>query len=404
MINRNYVLLWIGKIISQLGDKFYGIALAWWILQKTDSPSIMGLFLLVSALPGIIVGIFAGAFTDRLRKKTILITTDIIRGILVLVISFLAVFGHLAVWHTFAIAFLLSVTTAFFEPAVQSIIMEIVEKEYLPKANSLSQMAGGICTVAGPLLGALSVSILGMANVFLVNSISFFISALLSCFIIYKNNYKRSDENNILQDIREGICFIKNQKQIVLVLKIVAVTHFFLGSLMVLLPFLANKLVGKGVQNLGLLEMLMGVGLISGCVLLSVRKNISINPRRLIMFIMSLGLCFIFLSALQFFRIQQVYIYLLIMAVAGACIACASVFWQSLLQNSTPAHMTGRVFSISSLLGNVSLPVAYGFFGVLLDLSSIFAIMGGCGLCIIGLCFYFSFRRNYNVTFSEAEG
>jgi MFS transporter, DHA3 family, macrolide efflux protein len=101
MINRNFTLLWLGKIISQLGDKFYAIALAWWILQKTNSPSIMGLFLLTSVLPGILLGFFAGALTDRWKRKTMLVVTDIIRGCLVLIISYMSMNNALEIWHVF---------------------------------------------------------------------------------------------------------------------------------------------------------------------------------------------------------------------------------------------------------------------------------------------------------------
>lgn len=104
-INKNFLALWFGKVISQLGDKFYAIALAWWVLQKTNSPGIMGFFLLISVLPGLIFGFFAGA----------------------------------------AISFV----TAFFDPAIQAIIPQVVPKERLNEANSMSQMVNGICTVLG---------------------------------------------------------------------------------------------------------------------------------------------------------------------------------------------------------------------------------------------------------------
>lgn len=131
MINKNFTLIWIGKIISQLGDKFYAIALAWWILQETNSPSIMGVFLFTSVFPGVVLGFFAGAFVDRLKRKNILIISDIIRGSLVLIISILALNKALIISEVFIIGFLLSITTAFFEPAIQAIIPEIVDKEML---------------------------------------------------------------------------------------------------------------------------------------------------------------------------------------------------------------------------------------------------------------------------------
>ena len=394
MINRNFTLLWIGKIISQLGDKFYAIALAWWILQKTNSPSIMGLFLFISVFPGVILGFFAGAFVDRWKRKNILILTDIIRGCLVLTISFLAINNSLETWHVFVIAFFLSVAASFFDPAVQAILPEIVEKDKLPKANAMSQMVGGICTVAGPLLGAVLVGLFGIAWVFLANGISYLISALLACFIVMKKDYRNFDEKRYLwKDIMEGIHFLKNQKRILLVLKIIAIAHFFLGSLMVSLPFLAKSLQGNGITNLGVLEMMLGVGMIGASLFLSFVKKSYINEQKLIIAILMLGICFLIISIAEFSGFNMLYGFIAEMCVIGACIACASVFWQWLLQSYTPANMTGRVFSISSLLGNVSLPIAYCIFGILLGFTSILKVMAGCGLCLIILCSYLFYRE-----------
>jgi MFS family permease len=99
LINRNFALLWSGKIISQIGDKFYALALAWWILQHTGSPGIMGFFLLVSVLPGLLLGLFAGAVVDRLNRRNVLIITDLLRGFLVLTVVLLSFLQALTVWQ-----------------------------------------------------------------------------------------------------------------------------------------------------------------------------------------------------------------------------------------------------------------------------------------------------------------
>ncbi len=394
MINKNFTLIWTGKSISQLGDKFYSIALAWWILQKTDSPSIMGTFLLVSVLPGLILGFFAGVLADRLSRKTILIVTDTLRGFLVLTISFLAMFGVIEVWHVFVIGMCLSLATAFFDPAIQAIIPEIVEKEDLTRANAMSQMVSGVCTVAGPLLGAVSVSFFGLTAVFMANSVSYFISTILTSFVSRpKVTANYSNKNNYISDIKEGIRFIKNQKNIIFVLKIIALTHIFVGCLTVSLPFLANSLTGIGVNNLGYLEAAMGTGVIGSSIIIkSVRKNIK-NEFTLVKFIALMGISFGLISTFKFIGINTTYIYLVIMVIVGSCIAFASVFWLTLLQNSTPSNMTGRVFSVSSLIGNTSLPIAYSIFGVLLNISSISVLMAISGGGLLILCFSFYFQK-----------
>jgi hypothetical protein len=86
--------------------------------------------------------------------------------------------------------------------------------------------------------------------------------------------------------------------------------------------------------------------------------------------------------------------YMMVMMVIGGCVASASIFWQSLLQRYTPGYMTGRVFSISALLGNTSLPIAYGIFGLLLGKSSIFILMAVSGASLVVLCLYLYLRSS----------
>lgn len=389
MINKNFTLIWIGKIISQLGDKFYAIALAWWILQETNSPSIMGVFLFTSVFPGVALGFFAGAFVDRLKRKNILIISDIIRGSLVLLISILALNKMLLISEVFIIAFFLSIAAAFFEPAIQAIIPEVVDKEMLPKANGMSQMVSGITTVAGPLLGAALVSLFGIGLVFMANSISYFISAILASLLIVKKDFRNLNCNrNMLNDIREGIKFIRDKKRITLVLKIIAITHFFLGSLMVSVPFLANSISGKGINNLGILEMMLGAGMIGASLLCGIRKNYLINEQKLISAVILIGISLSIIGIVHYFKIGTVYAYTLEMTIIGSCIACASVFWQWLLQSYTPDYIAGRVFGISALIGNISLPAAYGIFGIILEFSSISTVMMYSGLAMIFLSLY----------------
>ncbi len=394
LINKNFTLLWIGKIISQLGDKFYGIALAWWILQKTNSALSMGLFMFVSIFPSVILGFLAGALVDRCKRKNILVVTDILRGGLVLIVSCMAMNNTLEVWHVFAIAFCLSIATAFFDPAAQAILPEIVDKDDLTSANGLNQAVGGVCSIAGPLFGAIAVGIFGMGSVFMANSISYFISSLLAGFLVVNKEYRKQGESKrVWKDVCEGIEFLKGRKSITTVIKIVAAAHFFLGSLMVSLPFLAKGLSGDGIKNLGYIEMIMGVGLISGSIFMGARRKTVAFEQVLVSFMAIVGFCFGVISILQVMGVHAVYAYLAVMMVIGICIALASVTWQSLLQNYTPGHMTGRVFSISSLAGNVSLPASYCVFGMLLHLASIWMVMAGCCAGLIVLCYYLYVRE-----------
>ena len=143
----------------------------------------------------------------------------------------------------------------------------------------------------------------------------------------------------------------------------------------VLLRFLAKELGGNGITNLGYLQMMLGVGLIIGSIYAGTKRASVIGREMLIALMMGMGICFIFLGLIQLSGFKLLYPYLLIIMVIGGCVASASVFWQSLLQSDTPENLRGRVFGVANLLGDFTLPLAYGIFGALLEFSTTYVLM-----------------------------
>lgn len=394
MINRNFKLVWTGKLISQFGDELYAIALAWWVLQKTGSTVSMGLFMFASAVPGIIMGLFTGAVSDRWNRKHIMVLSDAVRGILVLTISILAYSDLLVIWQVYASGICLSIAGAFFNPSSQAILPDIVGKENLTKANSLSQLVGGVCSTLGPMLGALIVSFLGTNLVFTVNSISFFVAMVLAALMKYQVPYLKNEaaEGNIIRDIGEGLRYIGKRKNLLKIMTIIGAAHFFVGSLSVSLPFLASGLSGTGVNNLGMLQMMLGIGLIGGSIYRRWRKADSpekMSEKGLMKLMLCYGICFIAISCASYFSVSTILCYLPIFLLIGAVIANASVFWQLLLQTNTPSDMRGRVFGTSTLIGEASMPIAYGVIGIVLKYSGISPVMffSGIALMLISVVF-----------------
>ncbi len=387
LINRNFILLWIGRLVSQVGDKFYGIALAWWVLQKTKSPVIMGMLMVTSALPGLLIAPLAGAYIDRWYRKPVIIVADVIRGLFVLTIAFLSVMYRLEVWHVFVTAAIISLGSIFYDPTIQAILPQIVSKEQLPKANSYSQIIGGVSTVLGPVLGAVSVSLFSYAVVFSFNGLSYLVSAACAGFMIIPSICSTEATSRIKRktwdDLQEGIRFLFCQRSILIIIIVIGLTHFFLGGLLVSLPFLAGELAGKGVQNLGYLETMIGLGLILGSLYTGLKAKTTLKDSYLFLFILILGIGNLFIGLLKGLNVATLAPYLLLMMMVGAGVANASIYWQSILQVKTPGILSGRIFSISTMMGNLSLPLAYGLFGFWLKSNSLMILMSISGASLI---------------------
>ena len=387
LINRNFTLIWIGQLISQIGDKFYAIALAWWILQKSNSPSIMGLFMAASVLPGLLLGPVAGGLIDRGNRKTIMVAADFLRGALVLAAALLSCRGSLQIWHIFGVGVIISMATAFFNPTVATVLPRIVPPDNLTRANALSQLVSGFTTVLGPIAGAGVMAFAGLGAVFLTNGVSFFVSGGLIMLLDRNLRPLRRAEAGLAADIGAGLHFVIKSRKVLIILMVICLAHLYVGSLAVAMPFLARQLAGKGVRNLGLLETAIGAGMMLSALALNRKKRQHIGDAWLFTAMMLMGVSLIVASLIIALGVDAVAPFMGLTALVGLAVAVASVYWQSLLQANVPNAMAGRVFSIAGTLGNATLPMAYMVFGILLGSFSLSAILGFCGAGLVTVCY-----------------
>ncbi len=383
--NKSFLLLWTGKFVSELGDKFYAISMAWWILEESGSPINMGLYLAFSIFPGILAGIFAGAYIDRLSPKKLLIIMDAIRGIIIFCMAWLYFTGNLNIWHAFLSAMLVSIASSFFNPAVITIIPRLVDKESLTKANSFIQMVDGIATVIGPVIGAGVAILHGFTWVFALNGLSFLLSALFECFIKVRAKEQSVNLTNtsILEDIKEGFKYLKQNPNMIRIMLIIGFAHFFIGAIVITMPFIAKSIDGNGIQALGYMEMALGLGFIIGAMITSSKKTVSLKINRLFGFLITVGLCFICIGVVSLQLINDLILYVIIIFIVGFAIVNASIYWQTFIQSSTPENMLGRMSAISSLVGDATLPISFTLFGILLDLIQFEYLMIFSGFILV---------------------
>ncbi len=349
---------------------------------------LMGLLLASTLLPQILMGLIAGVVADRFNRKRLLIAADITRGMILVVLTFLERSGGLQPTFLFAGTVTLSLATAFYSPAVKAVLPQLLEKEQLMEANALSQAAYGITTLAGPVIGASLVTLYGYPVVLLLNAASFFLSGILEGFIRLPQAKPLVADSSIGREAAAGFRYIFTSKPILTIIAVIAVAHLFVGSLQVLAPLLAVSLKGNGVQNLGFLETAMGVGLVAGSVCAGRNKH-KMQADRLVYFLLACGFCLLLTGAVFLFGIRAIPYYLLVFFAFSSLVVNASILWQSLLQANTPNEMAGRVFSAAAITGNLSLPLSYALFGMLLNTYPLYAVLlfSGGSLIVIGICF-----------------
>ena len=381
MRNKNFNLLLSGQLVSQTGDRFYMLALSFMVLETTGSAAKMGVVLFAGMLPLVAAGLFSGVVVDRADRKAIIIVTDILRGVIVSVVSLLYAQGALTFGLILVAQVLLGLNSAFFNPTIPSVIPMIVPKDDLSKANAKTQFVSGFANIAGPALGGILVSFYGYFVVFALNAVSYFASAFFECFLKIPS-VKTEDHESFVSAFKEGYRTICADRKLLIILFMVFVIHFFVGSIEVAIPVIADHLPGSGPANMGYIQTAFGAGAVMMALVLSFY---SIRGREAFMLfaavtVIGMLLTLIGLSGLS---AADLILYLVLFLLVSASIILAATSFQSLIQADTAPEMTGRVFGVVSSVGNFSIPFAMLVYGFLLEYGNSHLLLSLSGLMII---------------------
>jgi len=175
--NRNFRRLWLAQIVSELGDWFYVVAIYSLLLQFTGKAQAVGLALVLQVLPSTLVGPTAGVLNDRIRRKHVMIAADLFR--MVIVACMMLVRSASMVWLVYPLLFFETVMYGFFEPARSAVIPNLVGEDQMLTANTVSSTTWSVNFAIGSALGGFVAVWFGRDAVFIVNAISFLVSALL---------------------------------------------------------------------------------------------------------------------------------------------------------------------------------------------------------------------------------
>ena len=174
-LNPNFRRLWLAQIVSEIGDWFYSLAIYDLLLHMTGHASSVALALVLQVLPQTLVGPIAGVVNDRIPRKHVMIAADLARA--VIVFSMLLARFRSTLWLVYPLLFLESTMWAFFEPARTAVIPNVVTEEDLIVGNTLSSATWSFNLVVGAALGGFTLALLGNSWLFVLNSLSFLVSA-----------------------------------------------------------------------------------------------------------------------------------------------------------------------------------------------------------------------------------
>jgi DHA3 family macrolide efflux protein-like MFS transporter len=367
-INKNLGFLLVGQLISQIGDKIYLVALSLFVLQETKSPAMMGIVMFFSLLPQVLVGFIAGSIVDKYNRRTILIVTDVLRGLVITVATILFYLKLLDITAIIITQILLSINSGFFNPTILAVIPQIVEPDKLSQANSKSQLVDGLTTIIGPILGGIAVASQGYTFILIFNAASYLISAMFESLMkVPTVSEKLESSKEIFKNLVVGYKFTFNQKKIPIILGMVVIVHFVMGSMQVIIPYFATKLSGNQAYNLGFIQSSFGVGAIAAALVLSIVNITGKVEKTLFGGIFFIGVFLMGLGVVNGLGVSSVTAFLVMFLLIGSSVILTATSFQVLLQKNTPNKMAGTVFGVASSAGNLAMPFASLIVGFLLN-------------------------------------
>ncbi|MES5929210.1 MFS transporter [Bacillus cereus group sp. MG9] len=387
--NTNFLFLWAATLFSSFALAFFTFSQTWYIAKTLNLEASLGIVFVALSVPRLIFMIIGGALADKFPKKNIMFYSNIIRAILVATILTWFIVGDVTL-YTFALfALFFGLADAFFWSADGSILPELVEKNRLTQANSLTQMTNQASVILGPVLGGILIKFTNYETIFSITILLLIIAAILVQKIQFTVPEKNETDKGMFTSIKEGISYVKESPFLSTFLICSAFLNLFLiGPMQVGFPlFVKNVLHGDSLQ-FSYLEASVGGGMAIGAVIVGLKN---INRRRGLFCIIMMLLSGVFFLAINFSTV--LWQALLAGMFYGITIAMAIVPLMAMIQSTVKEEMMGRVMSLLMLSSMGFIPLSYAFTSLTLGIGiPIVTVMKSGAIAVIVFVLFVAIR------------
>jgi len=376
--NRSFSWMWTGQLVSTIGSALTSLAASIYVYQKTNSAASVGLMLMATAAPSLVVGLIAGVFVDRFDRRRIMIFADLIRAVLVFSIPFLVPLN--IVW-LYVIVALSSAVGQFFDPAHESVLPEVASEQELAAANSLMAISSFGATAIGFAASGLIAAAADIRWAFYLDALTFLFSGVCITMLRIKPLpvQEGAGVRMVLRNVQTGVRFLVDTpilRSLFLVSIPVLVAWGLANAL--LLPF-ASRALGANEFQFGIQEGMTSLGFVAGSLLMAgLFDRMREGPWIAISYI-GIGLMGILYSLSA-----SVPVAIVILTVSGFLSSPSTIGRRLVLQRNTPREMRGRVSSAFFVTRDVLFIVGMAAAGLadlinvrVMYLVSALIIMGG---------------------------
>jgi len=388
LFNKNFTLFFAGQCAALLGSTLYYVVLVLYLKQMTGSATIISVVELLAFLPWVVLGPFAGALVDRTNKKTVIVWSYFLRGMLMILLFLFSLDYFLGLklidigiaqfhfspsfpftlYAVFSVTLCMGIIDSAYNAALYSIIPTILTKEKIQKGNSLMQGAGGVLAMIGNALGGIFFSVLGGALAFLLNGISYLSAAFAGLFITVgqqgPGEMPASPARSFGGEVKEGFFFIRANKGLRNQTIVYALSNLLFPTVMLGLPFLIEDVMKLGSAYYGYLLSMLTMSSIVGYFVFGLFKTTEKQNYVVICAIFIIeALLFLFLS----FTTNVFFVFGLL-SLLSLCMAISRLINTSLKQKVIPEALRGRVFGTLDSINGGLVPLSFALSGIVIDL------------------------------------
>src|SRR5687768_10534089 len=368
--NRSFRQLWLGQVVSQMGDWFNTIAIYTIILNLTGSGRDVGLLLVARFLPSFVFGPLSGVLADRFSRRTIMILSDLLRAVVVL--GFLLVRRADQLWIVYVLTVLQLALSTFFEPAKTAAIPSIVSDRELVAANAISSVTWSVMLTLGAAIGGIITGWFGTNVAFVLDSLTYLLSAALIASVRLPRRPKR-DKTKLtiaravgVTETIEGARYVKHRPR-VLALLLVKPAWGLGGGILTLLAVFGERIfpVGKSAATgIGVLFAARGIGTAVGPIV--ARRVAGEGKKRMLT---TIGISFL-IGGIGYMAFGSTSSFVLALIVLGLAHTGGSILWvfsMVMLQRDVEDGFRGRVFAAELALLTLTMAASNYMTGELLD-------------------------------------
>lgn len=397
---RDFRIFWFGQVVSLTGTWIQSVAQQWLVLQLTGSAFKLGLVTTVQFTPILLLSLIGGAVVDRVSRRNLLLLTQVVSLLLALLLGVLVQTGTVQYWHVLVIAALLGTVNAFYTPARQAFVPQLVDRKTLLNAVALNSTIFNAARVIGPALGGLLIAAIGLAPDFYLNAASY-VAVIVGLLMIGPRPVTQQEgkRDTLWQNMVEGWRYIVATPTVYVILALIGVASIFALNFTILLPLFARNILHVGSAGYGILMASWGLGSLSAALLLAFfsREDLA-RP-------------FIYVGSTAFSILEIAFAFSHLYALSIALLVCIGFFVvlftttaNTRVLSLTPTHLQGRVMSFYSLMFLGVTPFGSLFAGTVAERAGAPpAMLIGAAITLVFTVITFMVRRAQRARSSPAE-